>query len=289
MSTIKDYLKEFMKNFSENDVTLLAASQAYYYLLSIFPLLIVCFAIIPYFNLDPNEVMNMAEQYLPGGMASTLEENIISLIETPKGGLLTVGIIGALWSASGGVSAFIQSANKAYEVEESRSFIVVKLIALSLTIGLILSLGIALLLPIFGNVIVKYINIFLNLGGATTILLQVLRWCISIVVLTGLLIVLYHVAPNKNLPFKHILPGAIAASVLWQLISYGFSFYVDNFGNYSATYGSLGGIIILMMWFYLTGIILMVGAIINVMYHQKQRNLEKGEPSYNQLKKSGEA
>lgn len=277
-----------MDKFSENNVTLLAASQGYYYLLSIFPLLIVCFAIIPYFNLDANQVMDMVEKSLPSGMADLLEENIINLIETPKGGLLTVGIIGALWSASNGINAFMKSTNTAYDVEESRSFINVRLTALGLTLGLIIGLGIAILLPLLGNSIVKYLDMLLHLGGSATILLQVLRWSISIVVLTGILLILYRFAPNKKLPFKHILPGALAASALWQLISFGFSFYIDNFGNYSATYGSLGGIIVIMIWFYLTGLILMIGALINVIYHQHQ--LQKGQSSTSEepLEKSGE-
>ncbi|WP_253291510.1 YihY/virulence factor BrkB family protein [Virgibacillus proomii] len=84
---------------------------------------------------------------------------------------------------------------------------------------------------------------------------QVLRWLISFIILTGFLLILYRFAPNKQLPFNHIFPEAITASMLWQFISFGFSFYISNFGNYSATYGSLGGIIILLIWFFLTGII----------------------------------
>ena len=285
MKTIKSYIKQLMEKFSEHNVTLLAAGQAYYYLLSIFPLLIVAFAIIPYLNLDVNQVMGTVEKSLPSGMAEIFEDNIVSLIETPKGGLLTIGIIGALWSASNGVNAFIKSANSAYGVEETRSFIVVRAMALGLTIGLIIALGVAITLPIFGNTIVKYLDMILSLGSSKTILIQILRWAISIIVLTGILLMFYRFAPNKNLPFKDTLPGALVASIAWLLISFGFSFYIDNFGNYSATYGSLGGIIILMMWFFLTGIILMVGALINVIYQQNQQNTNEAKD----MKKSREA
>ncbi|MBU5468061.1 YihY/virulence factor BrkB family protein [Virgibacillus sp. MSJ-26] len=285
MKTIKNYIKQLMEKFSEHNVTLLAAGQAYYYLLSIFPLLIVAFAIIPYLNLDVNQVMDTVEKSLPSGMAEIFEDNIVSLIETPKGGLLTIGIIGALWSASNGVNAFIKSANSAYGVEETRSFIVVRAMALGLTIGLIIALGVAITLPIFGNTIVKYLDMILSLGSSKTILIQILRWAISIIVLTGILLMFYRFAPNKNLPFKDTLPGALVASIAWLLISFGFSFYIDNFGNYSATYGSLGGIIILMMWFFLTGIILMVGALINVIYQQNQQNTNEAKD----MKKSREA
>lgn len=270
MNTIKSYVKQLMKKFSDHDVTLLAAGQAYYYLLSIFPLMVVIFAIIPYLNLDVNQVMETAEKSLPSGMANLFEENIVDLVETPQGGLLTIGIIGTLWSASNGVNAFIKSANSAYGVEETRSFIVVRSIALGLTVGLILALGVAMVLPIFGNMIVKYLDMILSLGSSKTILLQLLRWSISIVAITGILLILYRFAPNKDIPLKSILPGALIASVAWQLVSLAFSFYIDNFGNYSATYGSLGGIIILMIWFFLTGLILMVGALINAIYNENQ-------------------
>ena len=125
----------------------------------------------------------------------------------------------------------------------------------------------------------------LSLGSSKTILIQILRWAISIIVLTGILLMFYRFAPNKNLPFKDTLPGALVASIAWLLISFGFSFYIDNFGNYSATYGSLGGIIILMMWFFLTGIILMVGALINVIYQQNQQKTDEAKD----MKKSREA
>ncbi|MFC4025599.1 YihY/virulence factor BrkB family protein [Oceanobacillus longus] len=270
MAKVKNFLKNFMERFKEDNVTLLAASLAYYFLLSIFPLLIVAFAIIPYFNISPDDAMGFVTSILPGELASVFEDNIVGLVETPRGGLLTVGIIGALWSASNGINAFIKASNEAYDVEESRSFIVVRLIAFGLTLGMILAVVIAILLPVFGDVILGFITSFLGISSEMTILLQILRYVISIIVITALLLMLYRFAPNKKIPFKHIIPGALTASILWQVISIGFSIYISNFGNYSATYGSLGGIIVLMIWFFLTGMILMIGAIVNVMYHKKE-------------------
>lgn len=271
MSTVINYMKALIGEFKKDDIPLLAASQAYYYLLAIFPLLIVCFAIIPYLKIDPTDAMNFLEKMLPGEMTSIFEDNIVSLVQTPQGGLLTIGIIGALWSASSGINAFIKATNEAYEIDETRSFIKVRLVALALTVGLIISFIIAILLPVFGNVILGFVKSALGISGSLVILLQIARWVISIVIITALLLLLYRFAPNKKLPFKHIIPGALTASVLWLIISLGFSFYVSNFSNYSATYGSLGGIIILMIWFFLTGLILMIGAEINVIRHRKKQ------------------
>ena len=281
MSKIINYAKRFMKRFSGDNVPLLAAAQAYYYLLSIVPLLIVCFALIPYFNIDPNDAMRFIGDSVPSEMASILKENIISLVETPRGGLLTIGIVGALWSASNAIGAFIKSSNTAYNVEETRSFIVVRLLGLGLTLGMIFALVVAILLPVFGNEILEFLESHLGFSSTFAIMFQVLRWVVSLVILTLLLMMLYRLAPNKKMPLKHIIPGALTASILWQLISLGFSYYVGNFGNYSATYGSLGGIIVLMIWFFLTGMILMIGAIINVLYHEdhKQYDTEQAKAS----------
>ncbi|WP_337018286.1 YihY/virulence factor BrkB family protein [Oceanobacillus massiliensis] len=270
MSALKNRSKEFMTRFKENNVTMLAASLAYYFLLAIFPLLVVAFAIIPYFNISPDEAMRLIKTVMPGELSSIFEENIASLVETPQGGLLTVGIIGTLWSASNGINAFIKASNEAYDVEETRSFIVVRLLDFILTLGMIVAIIVAILLPVFGDVILGFIVSFLGISSEMTVTLQILRYVVSIVVITALLMCLYHFAPNKKFPFKHVIPGALLASILWQAISLGFSIYISNFGNYSATYGSLGGIIILMIWFFLTGLILMTGAIVNVMYHRKQ-------------------
>ncbi|WP_019379296.1 YihY/virulence factor BrkB family protein [Virgibacillus halodenitrificans] len=270
MPKMKTYGKSFIARFQEDNVPLLAAAQAYYYLLAIVPLLIVCFTIIPYFNIDPNTAVSFLEKNLPSEISSILQENIISIVDTPRGGLLTFGIIGALWSSSAGINAFIKATNEAYEVEETRNFIVVRLLALGLTLGMILALGVAILLPVFGSVILNFLESILGLSAAMSLLFQVLRWAVSIIVITLILAMLYRFAPNKKLPFKHVMPGAMTASILWLLVSLGFSFYVSNFGSYSATYGSLGGIIILMIWFFLTGLILMVGAIVNVLYHQQR-------------------
>lgn len=277
MSKLKNDAKRFMAKFQKDNVPLLAAAQAYYYLLSIVPLLIVCFALIPYFNINPNDAISLIGDVIPGEMASIIEENIVSLVQTPRGGLLTVGIVGALWSTSNAINALIKSANEAYDVEETRSFIIVRLLALGLTLGMIIALVVAILLPVFGSIILDFFQSYIGFSSTFALLFQILRWVLSLVVLTAFLMILYRFAPNKKMPFKHVLPGALTASILWQIISLGFSYYVSNFGSYSATYGSLGGIIILMIWFFLTGIILMVGAITNVLYHEDHSQYESAQ------------
>lgn len=277
MGKTKSYAKEFLSKFKEDNATILAAAQAYYYLLAIVPLLILLLSILPYLNIDPQRVMEFLGTILPGEVAATFEENIVSVVTTPSGGLLTFGILGTLWSASNAVSAFIKATNEAYDVEETRSFIKQKGLAILLTLFMLIAVIVALVLPIFGGTIIDLISSTLNLPSQTEILFQVLRWVISIAVMSIVLAFMYKFAPNKDFPFKEVFVGALIATVLWQLVSLGFSFYVSNFGSYSATYGSLGGLVVLILWFFLTGLILVIGAEINAIIH-KRKNV-KNEPA----------
>lgn len=277
MGKVKSYGKEFGEKFKEDNATILAAAQAYYYLLAIVPLLILLLAILPYLQIDPQRVMEFMGTILPGEVASTFEEQIVSVVTTPSGGLLTFGILGTLWSASNAVSAFIKATNEAYDVEETRSFIKQKGVAILLTLFMLVAVIIALVLPIFGGAIIDMISSFMNLPSQTEILFQVLRWVISIAVMSIVLAFMYKIAPNKDFPFKEVIIGAVIATVLWQLVSLAFSFYVSNFGSFNATYGSLGGLIILILWFFLTGLILVIGAEINAIIHKRKNT--KNEPA----------
>lgn len=174
------------------------------------------------------------------------------------------------------MNAFIKAQNEAYNVKVSRSFWRARLVSTGLTLGLIVAMIIALILPVFGDAIIKFIHSILTLPEETEILFQVLRWTISIVVIATVLAVLYHVAPNIKIPFRYALPGAVFATILWQLTSFGFSLYIRNFANYSETYGSLGGVIILMIWFFLIGNILVIGAEINAIHYRKKRGTTPG-------------
>ncbi|WKA58051.1 YihY/virulence factor BrkB family protein [Planococcus shenhongbingii] len=270
MSKAKAVAKDLVGEIKKDRATTLAAAQAYYYLLAIVPLLILLLAILPYLQLDPQRVMDLVGTVLPGEMAATFQDTIVSVVTTPSGGLLTFGILGTLWSASNAMTAFIEATNQAYDVEETRSFIKLKGMAIILTLFMLVAVIVALVLPIFGGTIIDTISSILSLPPQTEIIFQVLRWVISIAVMSIVLAFLYKFAPNKSFPFKEVIIGAVIATVLWQVVSLGFSFYVSNFGSYSATYGSLGGIIVLMLWFFLTGLILVVGAEINAILHKRK-------------------
>lgn len=267
MKGIVGFVKKLITEIKEDNATGLAAEQAYYYMLSLFPMLILLLSIIPYLSLDANDAIKVLESAMPAETADIFKENVVQFINNPNGGLLTIGILGTIWSASNGMNAFMRAMNEAYNVKETRSFIKVRGLSILLTIGLILTLVIALILPVFGGVILKAL-VSWGLPTSFGTFLSVLRWIVAITIMIAVLSMLYRLAPNKKFPFAHVWPGAVAATLLWQLTSLGFSFYVSNFGNYSATYGSLGGVIVLMLWLFLTGLILVIGGEINAIYHQ---------------------
>lgn len=277
MNKVIKFGKKLGKELKKDRATGLAAEQAYYYMLSIFPLLILLISIVPYLSLDPQKALSYLQTVMPADSYSVIEDNLVNIITKPNGGLLTFGIIGTIWSASNGMQAFIRAMNDAFDVKETRSFIRSRLISIGLTLGLIAAVIIAMLLPVFGKVIMNLAGNFIHIPNSLQILITVLRWVIAFAIMVSVLAILYKAAPNKHYPFKQVIPGALAATFMWLLISLGLSFYVSNFGNYSATYGSLGGVIVMMLWFFLTGLALVIGGEISAIYH---RNRTKGHGYY---------
>ncbi|MCK1985486.1 MULTISPECIES: YihY/virulence factor BrkB family protein [Peribacillus] len=263
------FSKNLIKEIKEDRVTGLAAEQAYYYLLALFPLLILLLSLLPYLNIDIQTALDTIKTFMPAETMEVIEKNIINILSERNGGLLTFGFLGTIWSASNGMNAFIHSMNIAYDVEETRNFIKARFISIILTLGLVVAFIVMLGLPVFGKVIIDLVQQVIPIPEETQILFSLLRWVIAVVVISLVLAFLYRFAPNKSFPIKHVIPGAVTATVLWLGISLGFSFYVSNFANYSSTYGSLGGVIILMLWLYLSGLIFVIGGEINAILHRQ--------------------
>jgi membrane protein len=269
------FTKDLNEEIKKDRGTGLAAEQAYYYLLSLFPLLVFMLSLLPYLNINPQEAIDFLKAFLPSESVSVVEDNITQLLSDQNGGLLTFGIIGTLWSASNGLNAFIRAINTAFDVEETRNFIKVRGISLFLTICLVFALAVILIFPVFGRVILDMITSYVPLPGNIETLILGLRWVAAVAVIIIVMAFMFKMAPNKHYPFKQLLPGAAAATIIWIIASFGFSFYVSNFGNYSSSYGSLGGVIILMLWLYITGLALVIGGEINALLHK--RYLKKEE------------
>lgn len=265
MKEIVAFIKQLIKRIGKADVMGLSAQLAYFFLLSLFPFLLFLFTLIGHFPIDEDVLMDFIATYAPADIVSLINNNVSDLVNSQNSGLLSISVIGTLWSASNGVNAITKSFNKAYEVEESRSFIISRLIAIALTVAMVFVIIVALLLPVFGKEIGVYIFSFINMSEGFLDLWNMLRWVISSAVFFIVFVALYALAPNIRIRLKHVVWGAIFTTIGWQVVSLGFSYYVNNLGNFSATYGSLGTVIILMIWFYISGIIINTGGVINAM------------------------
>ncbi|MBM7542102.1 YihY/virulence factor BrkB family protein [Amphibacillus cookii] len=263
--SVKEFILALFKRFSNDEVTSLSAQLSYFFLLSLFPLLIFLVTLLGYLPIDYQEIMNMMRTYIPSDSMTLIENSLDQVVQSSSGGLLSLGIIGTLWSASNGINAIMRALNKAYGVEENRSFIFGRLIAISLLISVLILIVVALLLPVFGRMIGLYIFSFFGASEEFIEIWNTLRWVISSSVFFIVFLYLYRLAPNTKVYIKDTLFGALFATLGWQVSSFGFSFYVNTMGDYSATYGSLGGVIVMMIWFYISGIIIITGGEINAM------------------------
>jgi membrane protein len=265
------FLKQLGQRVGNDEVTGLSAQLAYFLLLSLFPFIIFLVSLIAFLPVSQEDIMNTVSSFAPDSTMELLEENISSIVNTHNGGLLSIGILATLWSASNGVNAIIRALNKAYNVDEERSFIVARAVAVVLTIAMVLVIAVAFLLPIFGKSIGLYIFSIFGLDEGFLTVWGALRWVISLIIFFIVLLALYVMAPSKKISIKESMVGAAFAAVFWMIASLLFSFYVNNFGNYSATYGSLGAVIVLMIWFYLSGIIIITGGEINAMLDERKK------------------
>ncbi|GIO24910.1 YihY/virulence factor BrkB family protein [Oceanobacillus sp. J11TS1] len=248
--------------FDEVDVFGLAAQLSYFFILSLFPFLIFLLNLIPYLPINMDLILATLGDFAPEQVIRLITTNLESLT-IQNGGLLSLSIIGTLWAASNGVNAITRAFNYAYRINTDRSFIVARLVAMILTIGMILIIILALLLPLFGRMIGTYLFSWVGFADSFLAIWGTLRWVVSSFIFFIVLLFLYKLAPNRRLRFTEVIWGTAFATFAWQLVSWGFSFYVNNLANYSTTYGSLGTIIILLIWFYLFGIIVITGGILN--------------------------
>lgn len=264
MERITRFFRAFIERFQYVRATELAAQMAFYLLLSLFPFLIFVVSLLPNLGFNGQEFIELIRPIVPEQGMAIVDENLSAIFARSNAGLLSFGIIATIWSASNAINGIIRGLNHAYEIEETRSFIVSRLLAIVLTLGMIAVIVIALVLPVFGKVIGEFIFVYLNVPDNFVVIWEAIRWLLSFVIISSVITFLYYIGPNKKLKFRDVIVGGFVATAGWLIASYGFSFYVSNFGNYSATYGSLGGVIVLMLWFYVSALVLLIGGILNV-------------------------
>ncbi|SDC89603.1 membrane protein [Paenibacillus sp. UNCCL117] len=264
---LMDFTQTLICRFQDDDLPALSAQLTYYLILSFFPFLIFAGAVLSFTDFSTSDAIAKLAVLLPD-MSNQTIAGVLSEIEgTRSGSLLSFGLIATLWSASNGVNAVIKGINKAYDEEENRPFWLIRLLSILATVGLAVAIVLSFVLLVFGKTIAEWIFRTVHIEVVFSPLWAVLQYAIPIVVLWTLFVLVYAYLPNLRLKFKGVIPGAIFATIGWIVVSILFSFYVNQFDSYTKTYGSLGGIIVLLVWLYLSSMIILLGGEINATLH----------------------
>jgi membrane protein len=271
-----DLGKRALREFISDDMTTYAAALAYASLFALFPFLIFLIAMLSFLQAPGffDWLLEQGESALPGDAYQRLREVVDQIQNQSQGGLLSFGAVAAVWGASSGVRSLMNAMNVAYDVEETRPMLKRYALSVVYTIGLAILLMVSAALMLFGPQSAEWVANMVGLSSVVVTLWSFLRWPALVLILMLLAAVVYKVMPNVDQPFRLITPGAVLAVVIWVIASLGFSLYVSNFANYSATYGSLGGVIVMLFFFYISAAVLLLGAEINSEVHK----VKLGEP-----------
>lgn len=260
-------LKATVHELQRDDASGLAAQLAYYLILALFPFILVLVSVMGLVG-NPelaSTVLEYFERVMPRQVYGLIETYTRDIIEGQEGrpGLLSFGILFTLWSASGAFAALMNALNKAYDVQETRPFWKVRGIALLMTLGLSVLILIGVLLMVFGPSIGSGLADLFGLGNEFEVAWNVARWPVALLFLVAVVALVYYFGPDAGQPFHWITPGGLVAVGLWVLASAAFSFYVNNFGSYNATYGSIGAVIVLLLYLYISSLTVLFGATLN--------------------------
>ncbi len=286
--SVRYVLRQTAREFSDDQCTDLAAALTYYAVLSIFPALVVVVSLLGVLGQGQrtsDTILQLLGDVVPGSAAETLRQPIEQLVETPSAGFaLVVGILGALWSASGYVGAFGRAMNRIYEVDEGRPVWKLRPQQLLLTAAsLIVVAVVALTLAISGPV-AETLGGYLGMGETALTVWNIARWPVVLALVTLGVALLYFAGPNVKQPkFRWISIGAGVAIVVWVVASLGFGVYVAQFGSYNKTYGALAGVIVFLLWLWITNLALLFGAEVDAEL-ERGRQLQAGIAAEDDLK-----
>lgn len=257
--------KRVWSEFSTDEVADRAAALAYYFLFALFPALLFLTALLGLLPIPDlmDRLMGYVAQAMPGDAASIIQKTLNEIVAGAGGGLLSIGVLGALWAGSNGMSSIMSALNVAYDVKETRPWWKTKLLAIGLTLGFSVFILSALILVAFGPKIGETVAGAVGLGAVFTFVWNIVSIPVIMVLVAIGIGLVYYLAPNVEQHWRWVTPGSAVALVLWLVASFALRFYVTNFANYNATYGSIGGVILLMLWLYLSGMALLLGAEVN--------------------------
>ncbi len=274
-------LKRTVSEFRDDNLTDWAAALTYYAILSIFPALIVLVSIL---GLAGDSAINAAldniKELGPGPAQDIVTGAIkeIAASSSTAGVAFVLGLVASLWSASGYVGAFSRASNVIYEMDEGRPFWKLRPIQIAMTLILLLLVAVSAIAVVISGPLASEVGKVFGVQGTAVTIFSIVKWPVIVLVLMTMLAILYYGAPNVRHPgFRWITPGGILAVLLWILASVGFAVYVANFGSYNATYGSLAGVIIFLIWLWISNVAVLLGAEMNAEI-ERGRELEGGVP-----------
>ncbi len=269
--------------FQADGLTDWAAALTYYSVLSIFPLMLVFVSLVGLLGEYPQTVdalLSIVKHVAPGSTVDTVRTTISGIIRN-KGGagaLFGVSVLGALWSASGYIGAFMRAANAIYEVPEGRPFWKLRPLQVAVTVVLVVMIAFLAIGFIFTGTLAKSVGDQIGVGSSAVTVWNIAKYPVMLLIVIVMIAILDFVGPNvRHRRFRWITPGAAAALVLLIVASVGFSFYVSNFGSYNKTYGTLGGVIIFLVWIWIANLALLFGLELDAEL-ERQRELESGQP-----------
>jgi membrane protein len=276
-------LKRTVAEFREDNLGDWAAALTYYGLLSLFPMLIALVAIVGLFG-DPQSttktVTDIVTRIGPQSGAQTFRGPIESITSHrgSAGILFVVGLATAVWSASGYIGAFIRASNVVYESPEGRPFWKLRPLQLAVTLAMLVMLAAVLLAIVLTGPVVRAVANPLGVGETAITVWKYAKWPLLAALFVLMIDLLYYVSPNAKLRgFVWVTPGALLALVLWAVASVGFALFVANFGSYDKTYGTLGGVVVLLVWMWITNVAILLGHQLNA-ERERSRELAEGVP-----------
>lgn len=266
--TWKQLAKRVWNEMNADDVWGRAAQLSYYFLLALFPLLLVMMALLGIFADKGTELrhslINYLGQVMPESAGELVTKTVDELSNSSGAGKVSLGLLATLWAASNGMGAISETLNTAYNVKESRPYWKTRLVAIGLTVALAILIIVALALLLYGFEIADAVARWAGLSAVFTLTWKIAQWPIVLFFILLAFNLIYYFAPDlKDQEWKWVTPGAAIAVVLWLLVSFAFKTYLKYFNSYSATYGSLGALIIMMLWFYFTGLVILIGGEVN--------------------------
>jgi membrane protein len=275
-----------------DDLFNLSAQQAYYFFFALFPALLTFISLASFFPIEnlTGQIVTMLSRFAPPEALKIITDQINQISKSGHGGILTFAFLLTIWSSSGAMVSIISTLNAAYDITEGRPLWRVRLTAIGLTVGMAFFIILSMALVLVGPTFAEHLANTMHLGPAFKWTWWVLQWpVVFALVVTGIGLV-YYFAPDAEQDWIWITPGSVLATVLWVLISLGLKLSLTYFGNYNETYGTLGGFLVVLMWFYFSGLAILVGAEVNAeIEHASPYGKSVGEKVPGEKKKIGPA